>query len=504
MHGKPYHKMPVSSWMIPGGNREQKEKLMKAKQYPMKSAIQKNLGGPLSEVFFSNLTPVQQDHVGYTPKLHGPGEDFWVSPSDILLGQVVVKPPFSCRIKQALTHQGILEIGSQIEKKVIRAHKKDMEAALKKKEHEMRQLADQMIQQALQNERLTQARMNNYILQSAQAHLTTAYQAILNSTVDEILKDSLHRMEQAVNDTRLELEQELCNAVESHTQDLGRQYELQVAWLRNQMFEKYENLLKKQNQKCSVELEEIRNQCEFEVERNFAHIQAEHITDLVVQACEKSQIHHEEKKHLEQDFGTWFVSNFDSEIVTRDFTILELEDVIRKLETQGQRREQQLKDILRHFQKFINYTLHEKPGQAEFLLSLERELKCLETQVKTDGEVELICKTILDYILKCIHEQSKTKKEESEIMNHENFRNKISEDRGKNRLLTLVGEDKSDKPKDFTNVRSLSKVFKNNEMQSLVNLFQQNPSLMKMFHSLNGSSNEEIVGEVYPEQVNKK
>lgn len=128
-------------------------------------------------------------------------------------------------------------------------------------------------------------------------------------------------------------------------------------------------------------MEEIKEKCDFEVKRNFAHIQAEHITDLVVQACEKSQIHHEEKKHLEHNFGNWFVTNFDAEIVNRDFQILELEEIIKKLEAQGKRQEDQLRDVFRHFQKFINCALHEQPGQAEFLLSIEKELKSLGDQV---------------------------------------------------------------------------------------------------------------------------
>lgn len=105
---------------VPGGNRDQRAKLIQAKKYPMKSAIQKNLGGPLSEVFFSNLNSVQQDHVGYTPKLQGPGENLWVSPSDNLMGSVVLRPPFTTRIRQALTHKGILSLGIKSEEKVIR------------------------------------------------------------------------------------------------------------------------------------------------------------------------------------------------------------------------------------------------------------------------------------------------------------------------------------------------------------------------------------------------
>lgn len=48
---------------VPEGNRHQKMKLSQTKSYPMNSQIRKNLGGPLSEVFFANLSDESQNQV---------------------------------------------------------------------------------------------------------------------------------------------------------------------------------------------------------------------------------------------------------------------------------------------------------------------------------------------------------------------------------------------------------------------------------------------------------
>lgn len=128
-----------------------------------------------------------------------------------------------------------------------------------------------------------------------------------------------------------------------------------------------------------------RVQAEFEAKLKSvkAKLEAEHITDLLMQGAERSEEYHEEKKQVEHGFQVWFKKYFDEEIVERDFFILEMEDTMRKLEQKCDRREDQLKGIFCHFQKFINFALKEKPGQAEFLLSLQKELDSFKQEVNT-------------------------------------------------------------------------------------------------------------------------
>lgn len=76
-----------------------------------------------------------------------------------------------------------------------------------------------------------------------------------------------------------------------------------------------------------------------------------------------------------------------------------------------------------------------------------RVVHCLThmLQVKADSEGEFIIRSIIGYILKSICEKAskEDKKEDVESMAEDNFRDKILNERMENRILTLIGEDKS-------------------------------------------------------------
>lgn len=142
---------------------------------------------------------------------------------------------------------------------------------------------------------------------------------------------------------------------------------------------------RKHKQECVLALNQAQAEFEAKLKSVKAKLEAEHITDLMMQGAERSEVYHEEKKQLNQGFEVWFMKYFDDEIVERDFSILEMEDKIRNLELKCDRREEQLKQIFYHFQKFINFALKEKPGQAEFLLNLQKELDSKKPEVLTIG-----------------------------------------------------------------------------------------------------------------------
>lgn len=87
-----------------------REVLMKKLEVPMLSEIIEELEMPLSTVFFDQCPCALKKDVGIDPKLLGPTGELWIAPSDILLGRVVLTPPYSSRYIRALTHQGLLGI----------------------------------------------------------------------------------------------------------------------------------------------------------------------------------------------------------------------------------------------------------------------------------------------------------------------------------------------------------------------------------------------------------
>lgn len=75
---------------------------------PMMSETSEELGTPLADVFFQTCPDALREFVGLEPVLEGPQGDLWISPSDLLTGKVVLKPPLTNKYIKALTHEGIL------------------------------------------------------------------------------------------------------------------------------------------------------------------------------------------------------------------------------------------------------------------------------------------------------------------------------------------------------------------------------------------------------------
>jgi len=477
MDGKPYHKMPLSSWMVPGGNSEQKYNFMKAQKYPMRSAIVKNLGGPLSDVFFSSLSPSQQDQVGVAPRLLGPGRDLWVSPSDILRGHVVVSPPYTDRLLRALTHKGIMDMGAEYESKVHKKYIQEIEEALKMKEIEMRQKAEIMVMEAVEEARQVQQLAYNDMMEKTSSDLIKTYQEVLADCIAQILEEGRKRLQNTVNQAKKKMEEEIDLALKNQSDKLNKQFKFQQNCRDNVLQEKYENQLRRLSENCSTALEKVERECMVNMKKLAARQEAEHITDMVMQACERSQTYHDEKKQMVRDFGTWYTRNYDNEIVQRDYTILELEGRLRTLTKKHERRGNQLKELLRHFQKFINFALKEKPGQAEFLLSVMDCLKELET--KEEKEIEQVARMIIDFILKVIEDVKCKQHIQHEEDNNpvqytvDNFREKL---RNKNaNLLKVVGED---------NKGTLHRGrFQKQELESMVNFCKENQSVVPLLNN---------------------
>lgn len=82
--------------------------MIKENEVPLQSEISERLGDNISEILFDTCLPALKPFLGLSPPLEGPGPDLWISPSDLLIGKVKLKPPLTSKHIKALTHQGIL------------------------------------------------------------------------------------------------------------------------------------------------------------------------------------------------------------------------------------------------------------------------------------------------------------------------------------------------------------------------------------------------------------
>lgn len=84
---------------------------METLQVPNMSEVKQQLGEELASVVFQECPDALKEDMGLEPKLKGAGPNLWVSPSDLLIGKVCLKPPLTDKHIKALTHEGILGNG---------------------------------------------------------------------------------------------------------------------------------------------------------------------------------------------------------------------------------------------------------------------------------------------------------------------------------------------------------------------------------------------------------
>lgn len=85
--------------------------------HPTPSDLLKNMSKELVEVYLRTCTPIERTLFGRDKKLKGPG-NLWINPEDRSDCRKAQLTPVKTESLQALTHQGILEIGKQIEEKM--------------------------------------------------------------------------------------------------------------------------------------------------------------------------------------------------------------------------------------------------------------------------------------------------------------------------------------------------------------------------------------------------
>jgi hypothetical protein len=85
---------------------------LRACKLPTQSQVRESLGNPLAEIFFTYVDDRLKKPFGLEPIMEGvTSESLWLSPSDILIGKVMMTPPMPTRrVVRALTHEGILGI----------------------------------------------------------------------------------------------------------------------------------------------------------------------------------------------------------------------------------------------------------------------------------------------------------------------------------------------------------------------------------------------------------
>lgn len=104
------------------------------KSVPEHHEVMANLGFFLGETILNEMSPMAKKMMGIDKPFPLAPKTVWLSPGDRIDGNIVLKPPPNDDVIKALTHEGILEIGSTLEGKLekhwlarIKAAKKEVE-----------------------------------------------------------------------------------------------------------------------------------------------------------------------------------------------------------------------------------------------------------------------------------------------------------------------------------------------------------------------------------------
>lgn len=105
-----------------------------SKSVPEHHEVMSNLGFFLGETILNEMSPMAKEMMGIDKPFPVPPKTVWLPPVDRIDGNIVLKPPPNDDVIKALTHEGILEIGSTLEERLekhwlgrIKAAKKEVE-----------------------------------------------------------------------------------------------------------------------------------------------------------------------------------------------------------------------------------------------------------------------------------------------------------------------------------------------------------------------------------------
>ncbi|XP_050499125.1 uncharacterized protein LOC126879855 isoform X2 [Diabrotica virgifera virgifera] len=325
--------------------------------------------GNLATFVYNYCEPGLKPYIPSEPQM--PYGDLWISPSDLLIPHVGLKAPLTRKHVQALTHEGILDIGYKIELQFIKELEERKQEALDHQKEELttefQESIHQIVKDAEAKERANCQRELTRMAEEFEQKLTdeiTVLQADLEtefSTFSEthdakIISTWEHKLHEAVEETTKNITKKFLDELAKQEQILIMHFKAQMAKL--EMRRIYEREKMRHDHKKELQHAKHRLEC-----RNLAH--------MMFILCMERRKCCEEKMAIE-DYYKKKVEGLSTKIVDKKTNIKKLKKTVRKQMKDLQLRETCVLEILKQYQKFISFALRAAPTQAEFLLCIEK------------------------------------------------------------------------------------------------------------------------------------
>lgn len=369
-----------------------RKECMQNLEIPTITEIKNSLGQPFTEVFFEQCPGALRCYLGLEPPLEGPGNTLWQSPSDILLGKVVLKPPITSKCIKALTHEGILEIGRDVEIKKQNEFDMDKQHSLMAQEkylrREFNEDLERAVKEAQEDEKETRYNETMQLKQEFEIYLSEQ----LNELEQKLHEEYLIMLEEERFKYDMIWQEKLEEAVEDTVTSLTKKFLEDLSEQERVLTENFTNLMKHQMLDSKVAMEEEQARCRNALKKLLHNLECKNIANMMYVLCMERRNCRKERDEA--------IAEYEEKILALENLRVQNEKELRKIKKEKEYTERKLKlreefvlEIIRQYQKFIYFALKATPTQAEFLLSIEKMMMFELTQklISTDPTGKVKC-----------------------------------------------------------------------------------------------------------------
>lgn len=295
----------------------------------------------------------------------------WVSPSDLLIGMIELKPPFTSKITRGKTHEGILAIGNSVLDTERDRFIKSLKKLLDDNDAAWNNILLYEKQQVIEKVKAIFAKIFKYksdimkqeisifyesSLQELEEHLRAEVQVVLQSTRANIIS-------YLNNEIQLKLRKErkiLANV-------LAKRYVTEV----HNMKKYYKILLDNELYRNNTLLNKALNERNDAIKAFYRQIECKRLTStMYIMSLERKKC--KMKKMILENFQSAEITEKLRNIKNREDEILALNKKDVRIANINKQWEEKVKKILSIFLKFISFALKLLPEQTTFLLDLEK------------------------------------------------------------------------------------------------------------------------------------
>lgn len=297
--------------------------------------------------------------------------DAWISPSDLLIGILDLKPPFTSKITRGMTHQGILKIGDAILNREHAKFVRYMNGKIKENdaawnyilEHEKSATAvkvKEIYHDILKKKsKVLMKEINIFFEQSLQEledHLRSEVQTVLISAHANIISDLNFEIKENLMKEKVILEDVLQKRYDSEIKKITHYYQLLL-----------DNEIYRNNKLINRAIYE-RNDA---LKAFFRQIEAQNITStMYIMSTERKKCRI--RKFILESLQSAEIAEKLQKIKERQEVIDAYKAREREISEINKEWEEKIKKILQLFLKFVSFSLKLLPEQTTFLLDLEK------------------------------------------------------------------------------------------------------------------------------------